>query len=297
MTLEPLLHYWAGLRRRDLVGLFALFAFTAGLLVILGPFGTANLMGFGRLIYWLAMLCIMAWLILPQMSRAMLGNARIAGMGLLPGAILLFIASSLPMTVVVAVVDLAAGIYGAGDFGPAAKAGVLAEVLARAGEFLSPAEGLPALLLALYAKVLAINMLSMGLISLVLAGQWMKSGQSAPSGPVIRPALKFFSRLPPGVGTELILLRMEDHYVRAVTRHGQALVLMRLSDAIVELDGIPGVRAHRSWWVVLAEVRSAARKGKRLELVMSEGTRVPVSASHRGAVEAALKLRAAPAGG
>lgn len=296
MMLAPLLHYWAGLRRHDLVRLFALFAFTAVLLVILGPFGTARQAGLGRLIYWLVMLCTMAWLILPGMSKAMLGNARIAGMGLLPGAVVLFIASSLPMTVIVALVDLTAGIYGAGDFGPSATAGVLAEVLARAGEFLSPPQGLSALLLALYTKVLAINMLSMGLISLFLAGQWMKTGQLAPGAAPIRPALKFFSCLPPGIGTDLVLLRMEDHYVRVVTRHGQALVLMRLSDAIAELDGIPGVRTHRSWWVALGEVRSTFRKGKRLELVMSEGTHVPVSASHRGAVEAALGLTGAPTG-
>lgn len=296
MTLEPLLRYWAGLRRRDLAGQFTLFALTASLLVILGPFGTSRQAGFGRLIYWLSMLCCMAWLILPGLSKALLGNVRIAGMGMLPGAILLFIVASLPMTVIVALVDLVTGIARTGDFGPSATTAWWVAVIARAGVLLSPEQGLLSLLLALFAKVLAITMLSMGLISLFLSGQWNKTGRVGPAGAVIRPALKFFSRLPPAIGTDLILLRMEDHYVRVVTGHGQALILMRLSDAIAELEGVPGVRVHRSWWVALGEVRSVARKGKRLELVMSEGSHVPVSTSYRGAVDAALKLTAVPSG-
>ena len=55
----------------------------------------------------------------------------------------------------------------------------------------------------------------------------------------------FLSRLPGRLGRELVALQMEDHYVRAHTSRGSALVLIPLHQAIRELDGIPGLRVHR----------------------------------------------------
>ena len=96
------------------------------------------------------------------------------------------------------------------------------------------------------------------------------------------------STLPPAIGTELVLLRMEDHYVRAVTVEGQSLILMRLSDAVTELGDYPGLQVHRSWWVAVEAIRSVDRDGKRLSLVMSDGSHVPVSSSYRSSVNKLL---------
>lgn len=291
MTLEPLLRYWAGLRLGDVVRQCALLVFTAGLLVILQPFGSDRELVPGRLVYWLAMLATGAWIIMPRLCRLLLASPRIASMKLLPGAGLLFLCSSMPMTVVVALVDLTYGVIVTADFGPGPVSAWLSEAARRSGDLLSPTEGLPLLLLALFAKVLAISMLSMGLISVLLAGHWARATDSGHASAAIHPGLKFFARLPPALGTSLVFLRMEDHYVRVVTAAGQTLLLMRLSDAVTELGDYPGVRVHRSWWVALGEVRSIVRSGKKLELVMTEGTRVPVSASYRAVADDALKLK------
>jgi hypothetical protein len=32
-------------------------------------------------------------------------------------------------------------------------------------------------------------------------------------------------------------------------RKARFLLLMRFSDATAELDGLPGLRVHRSWWI------------------------------------------------
>ena len=54
-----------------------------------------------------------------------------------------------------------------------------------------------------------------------------------------------------------IALQGEDHYVRIHTALGSELVLMRLGDAIQELDGLEGERVHRSWWVARRAVDQA----------------------------------------
>ena len=62
---------------------------------------------------------------------------------------------------------------------------------------------------------------------------------------------------------------MEDHYVRAHTMLGSDLVLLRLRDAIAELDGIEGAQVHRSWWVARDVVEGVEREGRKLRLLLS----------------------------
>ncbi|WP_439540236.1 LytTR family DNA-binding domain-containing protein [Sphingomonas sp.] len=98
---------------------------------------------------------------------------------------------------------------------------------------------------------------------------------SAPIAVVPRPP--FFDRIPAHLGTTLIALEMEDHYVRAHTALGSDLILMRMRDAIGELAGVPGVQVHRSWWVARAAVTGVERDGRNLRLELSNGLRAPVS--------------------
>ncbi len=92
-----------------------------------------------------------------------------------------------------------------------------------------------------------------------------------PSGP------RFINRLPPAIGTDLLALEMEDHYVRAHTALGNELVLMRMRDAVAELDGIAGEQVHRSWWVARGAVADVKRDGRNVRLVLDNGLEAPVS--------------------
>ena len=67
-----------------------------------------------------------------------------------------------------------------------------------------------------------------------------------------------------------------SHLVQS-TRAGAELILMRLSDAIGEMDGIEGERTHRSWWVARDAVRTSRRDGRNLRLILHNGLEVPVS--------------------
>lgn len=93
--------------------------------------------------------------------------------------------------------------------------------------------------------------------------------------PVAGP--RFLERLPAELGTDLIALEMEDHYVRAHTALGSDLVLLRMRDAVAELDGIEGEQVHRSWWVARGAVRDVQRDGRNVRLVLDNGIEAPVS--------------------
>lgn len=95
----------------------------------------------------------------------------------------------------------------------------------------------------------------------------------APTG----PAAPFLNRIPAHLGTTLIALEMEDHYVRAHTSLGSDLILMRMRDAISELAGVPGMQVHRSWWVAQAAVAAVERDGRNVRLELTNGLRAPVS--------------------
>ncbi|MXO48785.1 LytTR family transcriptional regulator [Erythrobacter vulgaris] len=88
---------------------------------------------------------------------------------------------------------------------------------------------------------------------------------------------RFLDRLPPSLGTDLQALEMEDHYVRAHTALGSDLVLLRLRDAVAELDAAEGLQVHRSWWVARGAVEEIRREGRNVRLVLANGVEVPVS--------------------
>jgi hypothetical protein len=92
------------------------------------------------------------------------------------------------------------------------------------------------------------------------------------------PAPKFLSRLPERlIGADLYAVEAEDHYLRLHTSKGQDLILMRLSDAIEELEGLEGAQTHRSWWVARGAVAGAERLDGRAVLTLKDGAEVPVS--------------------
>lgn len=127
-------------------------------------------------------------------------------------------------------------------------------------------------------------------IALPLALVLRQAARSAAEPPraAAPPGLpSFLKRIPPALGRELLALEMEDHYLRVHTAKGSALVLLRLRDALAELDGADGLQVHRSWWVARAALDSVAREAGKPVLRLKNGLSVPVSRSFRAAVKAA----------
>lgn len=79
----------------------------------------------------------------------------------------------------------------------------------------------------------------------------------------------------------LAAIEAEDHYCRVRRRDGSSeLIHYRFGDAIGELEGIDGLQVHRGAWVAADAVTGAAREGRRWLLVLADGSRIAVSATH-----------------
>jgi hypothetical protein len=92
---------------------------------------------------------------------------------------------------------------------------------------------------------------------------------------------KFLDRLPLKLrGAEVWAVEAEDHYLRLHTSKGQDLILMRLADAVTELEGIEGAQVHRSWWVARDAIADAKRGDGRATLTLKDGSEVPVSRTY-----------------
>ena len=99
---------------------------------------------------------------------------------------------------------------------------------------------------------------------------------------------RFLERLTPRLrGATLHAVQAEDHYLRLHTDRGSDLILMRLSDAVAELEGLEGAQTHRSWWVARDAVRGIKRGDGRATLTLEGGLAVPVSRRHARALRAA----------
>ncbi|MBX9460281.1 MAG: LytTR family transcriptional regulator DNA-binding domain-containing protein [Brevundimonas sp.] len=99
---------------------------------------------------------------------------------------------------------------------------------------------------------------------------------------------RFLDRLPPKLrGATLYAVQAEDHYLRLHTDRGSDLILMRLSDAVAELEGLEGARTHRSWWVARDAVRGVSRGDGRAVLTLEGGLTAPVSRRYARALRAA----------
>ncbi len=102
--------------------------------------------------------------------------------------------------------------------------------------------------------------------------------ESAVEQPVpSRAAAAFYQLLPPAIGTEVVYLKAELHYIEVNTLGGQALILYNLKDAIQDLQHLTGLQTHRSYWVNCEYIENFQKKGRQGELTLSNGDRVPVS--------------------
>ena len=84
--------------------------------------------------------------------------------------------------------------------------------------------------------------------------------------------------------SDIYAVSAEDHYLRVHTSAGEELILMRLSDAIRELNGIEGLQTHRSWWVARNGLADSQRENGKLVLKLKSGAEAPVSRTYQKSV-------------
>ena len=122
-------------------------------------------------------------------------------------------------------------------------------------------------------------------LSLILSGLVYAMTREAEE-PLLRP--RFYDRLPDDVTASVMRLTVDDHYVEVFMDDGtQHRLLMRLTDAIAEMDGVPGFCTHRSHWVSASHVSRATREKNKDYLMLADGAKVPVSRTYRDDVVAA----------
>ena len=92
------------------------------------------------------------------------------------------------------------------------------------------------------------------------------------------PNNEFLAKFSYKIGTDIIYLMSELHYIRVVTLKGEMLVLHNLKDAISELPvDLIGIQIHSSFWVNLKYIEKIIKKKLQNILILSNGKSVPVS--------------------
>lgn len=245
--------------RRHLTGIL-IATIAAPVMALLAPLGTDGIPFWSRLFYWLLLM----------ESGALIGIGASSGVErwgrfrdrpLLEGALIALIIA-IPLTFVVA--GASSVFFGVRMPGPRAFAIMFG------------------LVLMICAILTAIN----------YAVHWPVAPVAADAGgPGAAEAAtaRFAERLPlPQRGLALLALEAEDHYLRVHLAGGaSALILMRLTDAIAELEAVPGARTHRSWWVAKAAVTAIAKADGRATLTLASGVEAPVSRTYYRALSEA----------
>jgi len=224
------------------------------LLGLSGPFGTlARFDAPTRLVYWLAVVVLSYSL--SRVAAVVAMRSLAPRISLVPLRVVLSAAiASLPATLIVGLISLIA--YG-------------------------PSENPAPLRLWLYCFTVAL-----ALVALIAVGERHAPTAVQSAAPAPAP-VALLQRLPLPARGQLSHISVQDHYVEVVTDRGKTLLLLRLSDAIRETEGVPGLQIHRSHWVALDAVRKSMRVDGKPLLELADGTRLPVSRSYLPAARAA----------
>lgn len=231
---------WADWAKNLAVG-----AAAGAFLAFVGALGTDELPLLRRLIYWIPMMCaggVLGHLVGEAVGRFVRAETNLW----LFGAAIALVLSA-PLTLLV-------WVYNGAFLGA-----------------LQPTRTLP----ATFGVVLVI---CAAMTALIMLASRPGRVTHAPAAGAPAPRVRFMDRLPPKLkGAALYAVSAEDHYLRLHTSKGADLILMRLQDAIAELEGLEGAQTHRSWWVAKDAVESARRDGDKMILSLKGGVEAPVS--------------------
>jgi len=124
----------------------------------------------------------------------------------------------------------------------------------------------------------SVFVICVAMTAIMMVVNWPGRVTHAPPAGAPAASIRFMERLPAKLkGALIYAVSSEDHYLRLHTSKGSDLILMRLSDAIGELDGLEGAQTHRSWWVSRDAVESSRRDGDKMVLMLKGGAEAPVS--------------------
>ncbi len=96
---------------------------------------------------------------------------------------------------------------------------------------------------------------------------------------------RLIRRLPPDFDGQIHRLTVRDHNVDIVTSEGTFTVRSRFTDAIAEMEPVPGHCSHRSHWVVDASIVGLEKKAGKTFLRLMNGDLVPVSRKYKPKLE------------
>ncbi|MCI4590573.1 LytTR family transcriptional regulator [Sphingobium sp. BYY-5] len=94
---------------------------------------------------------------------------------------------------------------------------------------------------------------------------------------VSAPAFRLNARLGRNFEGPILALQSEDHYVRVHGIKTSELLLLRLRDAIAEMDDCRGQQVHRSWWVAQDGIASVEADGRNRSITLLNGQVAPVA--------------------
>lgn len=123
-------------------------------------------------------------------------------------------------------------------------------------------------------------------ISMAISGLFMIVAHHKTQPDALLPA-RIVNRLPVEKRGNLLSLSVQDHYVEVVTSRGKHLVLVRLSDAMEEAAGTPGMQIHRSHWVAMDAVKSVIRRDGKIIIQTHHDNELPVSRTYVGKLKEA----------
>lgn len=92
-------------------------------------------------------------------------------------------------------------------------------------------------------------------------------------------------RLPAGFNGQIYRLTVRDHNVDVVTSEGVFTLRSRFTDAIAEMEPVPGHCLHRSHWVTDASIAGVKKTNGKTFLKLVNGDLVPVSRKYKPMLE------------
>ena len=100
-----------------------------------------------------------------------------------------------------------------------------------------------------------------------------------------RAGPRLFTRLPDGFEGQIYRLAVRDHSVDVITSDGVFTIRSRLTDAIAEMEPVPGRCTHRSHWIADAAIVGAEKQGGKTFLRICNDDLVPVSRKYKPMLE------------